>query len=92
MHFITVKIICLEERSQSGTLIWKNYQVRIKLEDFLLSFQIFFLVVLFGMFYGTMFLPVLLSLIGPEPYKLSRTTEPQSEPMKAYSVCNTEPS
>jgi len=55
-------------------------------------FKIFILVVLFGLFYGTMFLPVLLSLIGPEPYKLSRTTQPQSEPMKTYSVCNTEPS
>jgi predicted CDP-diglyceride synthetase/phosphatidate cytidylyltransferase len=82
----------LEESSQSGTLIWREYQVRIKLEDFVLSFQIYFLVVLFGLFYGTMFLPVLLSLIGPEPYELSHTTQPQSEPMKAYSVCNAEPS
>jgi predicted RND superfamily exporter protein len=53
-------------------------------------FKIFLLVVLFGLFYGTIFLPVLLSLIGPEPYELSCTTQPQSEPMKAYSVCNTE--
>jgi len=85
-----MKIICLEESSQSGTLFWKKYQVRIKLEAFVLSFQIFLLVVLFGLFYGTIFLPVLLSLIGPEPYELSCTTQPQSEPMKAYSVCNTE--
>jgi predicted CDP-diglyceride synthetase/phosphatidate cytidylyltransferase len=92
MNFITVKIICLKESSQSGMLIWKKYQVRIRLEDFVLSFQIFFLVVLFGMFYGTVFLPVLLSLIGPEPYELPRTIQPQSEPMKVYRVCNTEPS
>ena len=81
-----------KESSHSETLIQREYQVRIKLEEFVLSFQIFLLVVLFGMFYGTMFLPVLLSLIGPEPYELSRTTQPLSEPIKAYSVCNTEPS
>lgn len=55
-------------------------------------FKIFLLVVLFGLFYGTMFLPVLLSLIGPEPYQLSHATQPQSEAMKAYSLCNAEPS
>jgi predicted CDP-diglyceride synthetase/phosphatidate cytidylyltransferase len=87
-----VKLICLEENSQSGSLIWKEYQLRIKLEDFVLSFQIFLLVVLFGLYYGTMFLPVLLSLIGPEPYELSRATQPQSEAMKEYSLCNAEPS
>ena len=32
------------------------------------QFQIFFLVVLFGLFHGLVFLPVALSLLGPEPY------------------------
>lgn len=53
-------------------------------------FKIFFLVVLFGLFYGTMFLPVLLSLIGPKPYELLQTTAPQPEEMKVYSPCNAE--
>lgn len=43
----------------------------------LLSFQIFFLVTLFGLFHGVVFLPVVLSLVGPEPYnhgdEVSRT-------------------
>ncbi|CAG9559795.1 unnamed protein product [Danaus chrysippus] len=32
-------------------------------------FKIFFLVILFGLFNGLLFLPVILSLIGPAPYK-----------------------
>jgi multidrug efflux pump subunit AcrB len=32
-------------------------------------FKVFFCVVLFGMFHGIVFLPVLLSLIGPAPYE-----------------------
>lgn len=31
-------------------------------------FQIFFLVVLFGLFHGLVYLPVILSWIGPSPY------------------------
>ncbi|KAK6641750.1 hypothetical protein RUM44_013465 [Polyplax serrata] len=40
-------------------------------------FKIFFLVTLFGLFHGVVFLPVVLSLVGPEPYnhgdEVSRT-------------------
>ena len=37
--------------------------------EFLFSFfQVFFLVVAFGLFNGMVFLPVILSLIGPAPY------------------------
>ena len=32
-------------------------------------FKIFFLVVFFGLYHGMVFLPVILSLIGPKPYK-----------------------
>ena len=32
-------------------------------------FKIFFLVVFFGLYNGMVFLPVILSLIGPKPYK-----------------------
>ncbi|PNF27986.1 hypothetical protein B7P43_G14201 [Cryptotermes secundus] len=53
-------------------------------------FKIFFLVVMFGLFYGTMFLPVLLSLIGPKPYESLQATAPQPEEMKVYSLCNAE--
>ena len=38
---------------------------------FLTFFKIFFLVVVFGLFHGLVFLPVILSLIGPKPYDLS---------------------
>jgi len=34
----------------------------------LFGLQIFFLVVLFGLFHGLVFLPVVLSIIGPDPY------------------------
>ena len=33
-----------------------------------ICFQVFFLVVVFGLFHGLAFLPVLLSWIGPSPY------------------------
>ncbi|KDR12704.1 protein patched homolog 3-like [Zootermopsis nevadensis] len=55
-------------------------------------FKIFFLVILFGLFYGTLFLPVLLSFIGPQPYESSQVTEPQTEAVKVYSLCDAEPS
>ncbi|XP_066936303.1 patched domain-containing protein 3-like [Clytia hemisphaerica] len=35
---------------------------------FLTFFKVFFLVVIFGMFHGMVFLPVILSLVGPAPY------------------------
>ena len=38
-----------------------------------LRFQIFTSVVAFGLFHGLTFLPVVLSLIGPEPYDTSVT-------------------
>jgi len=63
-----------------------------KTEMICFSFQIFLLVILFGMFYGTIFLPVVLSLIGPKSYESSKASESQSEAMKVYSLCDAEPS
>lgn len=37
--------------------------------------QIFFLVVLFGLFHGVVLLPVILSWIGPKPYKLVKLAD-----------------
>ena len=41
-------------------------------------FQIFFLMVVFGLFHGLIFLPVLLSLLGPDPYHgVSQLEDPE---------------
>ena len=39
------------------------------------NFQIFFLVVIFGLFHGLIFLPVLLSLIGPDSHHSKKESE-----------------
>lgn len=39
-----------------------------------ISLQIFFLVVVFGLYHGLIFLPVLLSLVGPREYKAQPKT------------------
>ena len=36
---------------------------------FLVNWQIFFLVVVFGLFHGLIILPMILSFIGPKPYE-----------------------
>eukprot|EP00794_Sanderia_malayensis_P009125 gene9125-10098_t len=47
---------------------------------FLTFFKVFFLVVVFGLFHGLVFLPVLLGLIGPKPYHMTDSKHPvQSE-------------
>ncbi|XP_028177480.1 patched domain-containing protein 3-like [Ostrinia furnacalis] len=45
-------------------------------------FKIFFLVIVFGLFNGLMFLPVVLSLIGPDAYRKKEETEKQPEAME----------
>jgi len=46
---------------------------------FLTFFKIFFLTVLFGVWHGLVLLPVLLSLIGPQPYLSARSsTDPDA--------------
>lgn len=42
-------------------------------------FKIFFLVILFGLFHGLAFLPVVLSLIGPKAYKAQKEKGKQNE-------------
>ncbi|KAG4072065.1 hypothetical protein HA402_015564 [Bradysia odoriphaga] len=37
-------------------------------------FKIFMLVIIFGLFHGLVFLPVILSTIGPQPYEIDQTT------------------
>eukprot|EP00095_Tigriopus_kingsejongensis_P000432 maker-scaffold171_size289870-snap-gene-1.38 protein:Tk00432 transcript:maker-scaffold171_size289870-snap-gene-1.38-mRNA-1 annotation:"conserved hypothetical protein" len=47
-------------------------------------FRIFFLVVIFGLFHGLIFLPILLSVIGPKPYvHYGQTKKAGSDPEKA---------
>lgn len=87
MAFIIENLLCLKHSSGGTT---EQEWVAYKTEIFCSSFQIFFLVVMFGLFYGTMFLPVLLSLIGPKPYESLQATAPQPEEMKVYSPCNAE--
>jgi len=48
-------------------------------------FKLFFLVVVFGLFHGLVYLPVLMSLVGPKPYSSSEEDESdvkQIEPTK----------
>ena len=41
-------------------------------------FQIFFLMIILGLFHGLIFLPVLLSLLGPDPYHgVSQIEDPE---------------
>lgn len=47
--------------------------------------QIFFGVFIFGVFHGLVFLPVLLSLIGPAPYNTSPAAALDSEKISGYS-------
>ena len=49
----------------------EKIDVQSKIKVFFLIFQVFLLVVLFGLFHGLIFLPVLSSFIGPAPYKTS---------------------
>ena len=44
----------------------------------LFSIQIFLLVVFFGLFHGLVFLPVMLSLVGPSPYLTATPCKPPS--------------
>lgn len=44
-----------------------------------MCFQIFFLVVVYGLYHGLVFLPVLLSLVGPEPYATATAEKLQLE-------------
>ena len=49
-------------------------------------FKIFFLVVTFGVFHGLVFLPVTLSLVGPQPHK--QPEQNKVEPFSAKSKKN----
>lgn len=42
--------------------------IEVVYEKFIFSLQIFFLVVVYGLFHGLVFLPVVLSVLGPRPY------------------------
>ena len=48
-----------------------------KSQTFLAFFKVFFLVVSFGLFHGLIFLPVVLSLIGPKSQHLDIADEPE---------------
>ncbi|XP_045159868.2 patched domain-containing protein 3-like isoform X1 [Mercenaria mercenaria] len=56
---------------------------------FTLFFRIFTSVVIFGLFHGLVFLPVILSLIGPEPYNtnfLSETDKLEAKYLEAADI------
>ena len=60
-----------------------------KSQTFLAFFKVFFLVVSFGLFHGLIFLPVVLSLIGPKSQHLDIADEPEDQPTWAEkSVSN----
>ena len=60
-----------------------------KSQTFLAFFKVFFLVVSFGLFHGLIFLPVVLSLIGPKSQHLDIADEPEEQPTWAEkSVSN----
>ena len=45
-----------------------------KLESIFSLIQLFFLVVVFGMFHGVVYLPIILSFVGPQAYGGSTTS------------------
>ena len=56
-----------------------------------LRFQVFFLVVTFGLYHGLVFFPVLLSLVGPRPYDMEdhgKKEVPQKENAKKTNKDN----
>ncbi|GLH10958.1 NPC intracellular cholesterol transporter 1 homolog 1b [Gryllus bimaculatus] len=55
---------------------------------FVSFFKIFLLVVLFGLFHGVVFLPVVLSFIGPAPYQSSCNLDVQLQANKLYDLCD----
>lgn len=52
--------------------------------------QIFLLVVIFGLFFGIVFLPVVLSLIGPKAYKQSAAAKTRETELMDLSKNPTE--
>lgn len=42
-------------------------------------FKVFTIVVIFGLFYGTFFLPVILSIFAPKPYDIRKLDQIQNE-------------
>ncbi|XP_033738754.1 patched domain-containing protein 3-like isoform X3 [Pecten maximus] len=57
---------------------------------FSLFFRVFFTVVLFGLFHGLIYLPVVLSWIGPEPYDTHLTTEDRANIYIPQCKCNSQ--
>ncbi|KAG0719980.1 NPC intracellular cholesterol transporter 1 1b [Chionoecetes opilio] len=57
---------------------------------FITFFKIFFGVVLYGLFHGLVFLPVLLSLLGPSAYP-SAGLSPQHKPHEVEELCSQPP-
>lgn len=69
--FITFFKVYRELSSRQITI----FHVYVNLYVFVyLIYQIFILVVVYGLFHGLIFLPVLLSLVGPEPFIVDETS------------------
>ena len=57
---------------------------------FLVFFKVFFLVVFFGLYHGLVFLPIVLSLVGPSPLVSVRPIKNSTEPNNsAQTSCST---
>lgn len=56
---------------------------RYAVSTFIFCIQVFFLVVVFGLFHGLAYLPVVLSWIGPDPYCSDFSPKHTKVPLKA---------
>lgn len=56
-------------------------------------FKVFTIVVIFGLFYGTFFLPVILSIFAPKPYDITKSPDRRrNEPTELSIICKAEES
>lgn len=49
-------------------------------------FRVFTVVVIFAMFYGTLLLPVILSIFKPKPYNIKKSTHDQPEETELFMI------
>lgn len=62
---------CIEHRLALFS-VDSQFQEFIRANRIIFRLQIFVLVIIFGLFHGCVFLPVILSIIGPQPYEICK--------------------